>query len=748
MTESNIQNFLTAMPIFVNQDATAIQALATELTKKKIAKGTILFSQGDPGDAVYIVTSGKFRISLLSGKDRETNIIDVLPGECIGEMALLTGQPRNATVMALEDSELLCLVKTAFDHLTEKYPMLLNGLTSQLLPRFQQDQTSVVLTHLFGKLDDDLLHQLLGRLGWCHLHSGQTLFRQDEPGHEMYVVVQGRLRLVVEDVDGKDRILGEVGAGECIGEFALLAEDNTPENLRSATVYATRSTDLIVITRSIFEDLTSQYPLALLNLTRQIARRSAATNKPAPCVEDHFVIALLPSRVGQALDEFAKQFTDSLTVFGPVQFLSATSFNELYGKEGAAETPLDASQSVMIKSWLDQRERENKYTIYDVSPGIDESGQLTKWMQRCAEDADLILLVGEAESDPCVTPVEKLLPTIQSRTCMELVLFHPAGCQTPRGTAEWLKLRSSGDFPIQAHHHVRAGNRKDFRRLARRIARAPIGLTLSGGGARGWAHVGVLRAIEEMQLDFDWVAGASMGAIVAAGIAMDLSSESLSELAAKFSDPKKLLDYTFPYTSLTATKRITTLLQAQYQGADIEDTWHPFFCVSADLTNGEERIHTSGALWKAVRASMAFPGIFAPVTESGCVLIDGGAANNLPIDRMRERCPHGTVIGVNLLTQSPVSGGYDFGPSLSGWKTVASRLLPTSKRIKIPHMMNIISGLVYSNNRYRLNESWRCADLLIEVPVEAFGLLEFDQYAQIIDAGYRAAQEQLTGFEI
>ena len=292
------------------------------------------------------------------------------------------------------------------------------------------------------------------------------------------------------------------------------------------------------------------------------------------------------------------------------------------------------------------------------------------------------------------------------------------------------------------------GHQTDFRRLARRIAGKPVGLALAGGGARGWAHLGVLQALEEANIEVDWVAGSSMGAIVASGCALGWSSERLCELASKFSNPKKLLDYTFPYASITSTRYITGLMQELFAGANIEDTWRPFFCISANLTDRKEHVHTSGPLWKAVRASMAFPAIFAPILDEGRVLIDGGAANNLPIDRMREMCPTGTVIGVDLLTSSAVSGEYDFGSSLSGWQALLAHIFPSSKKVKAPNLLNIVAGVVESNYYYHLNEVWRCADLLIKVPVQAFGLLEFDKYARIIEAGYRAAQEQLQGYSV
>ncbi len=739
----DILDFLTHLPISAQLDRDTIQALAAELESRNLSRGAVLFLQGDAGDAFYIVVSGKLQASVKSSADKKTFASVVMPGQFVGEMALLTAQPRSATVTALEDSELLCLTKSAFERLEQEHPNLLAGLAGQLLPRFQRDQTRKVLKNLFGDLDDSLLLSLLGKLDCGHLNSGETLFRQGEQGDEMYIIIQGRLRIIAKDGTGGQRTLGEVGAGEAIGEFVLLAESGTPESLRTATVYATRSTDYLVISRPVFEDLLSHYPQAMVNLTRQIVRRAASIGKPVSFSEESIVVTLLPIRAGQPLNEFTDQLSRSLSGLGSFLFLDSARFDQLYGKAGASATPLDHPLSLVINAWLDDREREHKYTIYNTAPPLDESGQLTSWARRCLEDADIIVLVADADDDPGLTEVEKALAAIQTRSRLELVLRHPADCPLPSGTERWLAPRH-----VQAHYHLRKGNQSDFASMVRRIAGRPVGLTLAGGGARGWAHMGILRALEEANIEVDWVAGASMGSIVAAGIALGWSSERLYELAATFSNPKKLLDYTFPYASITSTKYITALLQELYAG-NIEDTWRPFFCVSADLTHGKERMHASGPLWKAVRASMAFPGIFAPVlADDGSVLIDGGAANNLPIDRMREMCPTGTVLGVDLVTRSPVSGEYDFGSSLSGWQALLAHLPFFGKKVKAPTLINIVDGLVYSACYYRLNEVWRSADLLIRVPVQKYELLDFDKYGEIIEVGYHAAQEQLKDFKI
>src|SRR5512145_1654119 len=234
----NTLDFLIRLPIASQMSQDTLRALAAELEPRSLSSGTVLFSQGDTGDALYLVVSGKLQASVCSATDGRMFVSLVTHGQFVGEMALLTNQPRSATVTALETSELLCLKKSAFERIEGEHPDLLAGLASQLLPRFERDQTRRILKNLFGDLDDALLLSMLEKMDCGRLHSGEVLFFQDEPGDEMYIVIQGRLRMVVKDAMGAQRTLGEVGAGECIGEFVLLAESGTPESLRTATVYA------------------------------------------------------------------------------------------------------------------------------------------------------------------------------------------------------------------------------------------------------------------------------------------------------------------------------------------------------------------------------------------------------------------------------------------------------------------------------------------------------------------------------
>ena len=741
----NAQDIPVQLPIFETLTPFGVQELSLLMESMHLSTGETLYQQGAPSDALYIIVSGSLQAILRHANNQENCVMQLQPGDCAGELAQFSGRPRSTTLIATGETHLLRLPASAIDHLATGFPDIMNSISDQLLRQYQRTQTCSILTSLFGSLSDDTLSVLQEKVSWVHLDSGQELFHQNDPGDALYVVVQGRLRFSVEEANGTKHTLGEVGAGETIGEFALLAESGTPESLRSATVYATRLTDVLAISRPAFESLIYEYPQAVLNITRRILNRQRLIDQSILLSSSALVICVIPTRSDLSPEsphsQFARQLSDTLNeTFGCSLLMDPKGFEEWYGKPGVSHTPLDHPTSLMINAWLDEQECKQQFVVYDTSPDVLEMGRLSPWAQRCIEDADILLLVGEAGENPTPGNVELLLKSAKTRARLELVLLHPSNCSVPSHTSDWL-VPSRG---IQAHHHVRLGSPADFHRLARRISGRVVGLALGGGGARGWAHIGAIRALEEANIEVDWVGGASIGSIIAAGLALGLDSGALGKLAVDFADPKKLLDYTLPYTSITATKRITTLLREICGDADIEDGWRPFFCVSANLTKGEEQIHLTGKMWKAIRASMAFPAVFAPVLENDCILIDGGAANNVPVDRMRELCPTGKVIGINLETGSPVNKEYRFGYGLSGWQALFSRFT----KVKAPNMLDIVSGLVYSNNRYRLNETRGCADLIIDVPVEAYGLLEFDKYQPIMELGYNVAKEQLLGFKV
>jgi predicted acylesterase/phospholipase RssA len=313
--------------------------------------------------------------------------------------------------------------------------------------------------------------------------------------------------------------------------------------------------------------------------------------------------------------------------------------------------------------------------------------------------------------------------------------------QRPSGTRAWLSQRN-----IQTHHHLRLGVAGDFARLARRLTGRAVGLVMSGGGARGLAHIGAMRAFEEAGLRPDFVGGTSAGAVSAATYVTEYSYEQMLALARTWSARGKMLDYTLPITSLIATRKFTDLFRTMFGEVEIEDLWQRFFCISSNLTHAEPVIHTDGPLWAAVRASTAIPAVMAPLLDSnGDVLVDGGVMNNFPIDVMREVFAAGIVIGVDVAPPDDDVRRYSFGPSVSGWQLLWSKLVWRKAPLSAPSILEALFRTIEINGAYRLKSpAFRSsADLLIHVPLKQYGMFDFDMYPELIERGYQTVKQQL-----
>jgi predicted acylesterase/phospholipase RssA len=204
------------------------------------------------------------------------------------------------------------------------------------------------------------------------------------------------------------------------------------------------------------------------------------------------------------------------------------------------------------------------------------------------------------------------------------------------------------------------------------------------------------------------------------------------------------LDRTLPVESLMASVKVTALFRHLFKDIQIEDLWRPYFCVSSNLTQAEPVVHRQGPLWEAVRASTAIPGIFSPMLYGGDVLVDGGVMNHFPIDIMREQCGNGTLIAVNTSPRTEKLRNYQFGPSISGWHVLWSKINPFIPSQRVPSIFHTLVRATEINSVYRLPTIEGLANILIEPPVERFRTLDFGAYEEIMEVGYRAAQEQLA----
>jgi predicted acylesterase/phospholipase RssA/CRP-like cAMP-binding protein len=705
------------------------QALDRGLERIDLHAGETLFACGDPRDAAFLILSG--RISL-TGQSPQGRVLSA--GEGVGEIGLAAHGPHTTTARALEDARVLRLGRIAFEGLCERYPEAMSRLADFIAPVADESLLARVICDLLGERDAAQLAALLAEMECLELKRGDVLYRQGDDADRMFVVIYGRLRMMARDAEGTEMVLDEVGRGDTVGWKSLLTGD-----VRSTTVYALRDSAVGVITRPVFENLSLQYPEVMARLAR-IAVRRARHRDATPSIfhaSDAVSFAVLPAgtpRGGVPLAAFAERLASALSASDSTTLhLSSARLDRLLGTPGLAQVDALHPSEPTLAAWLQRQEQSHNYVIYEADDGW------TPWTERCLRMADRVLLVGQGASAPVPTELDEQLASHSDSTTTELVLLQPDHASRPSGTAAWLAR-----YAAAGHHHIRLGRTADFDSFVRRATGRGLGLVLGGGGARGFAHIGVFKALAECGVAVDLVGGTSMGAILSATFAMGLSYQDTIKLARQLASPLQLFDPTVPVVSFFASGKVTRVLKRIYGDTQIEDLWMPCFCVSSNLTHAVAMVHRRGPLWQAVRASMAIPGVFSPILAEGDLLVDGCVLNNLPIDVMQRLNHDGPIIAVNVFPDVDLLRDYHFGPSISGWQALMSKLNPLRRQDGgAPLIFESLVRVLALNDVHQAKTKRGFADVYIRPPVEKYNILDFGAYAQIADIGYRSAMETL-----
>jgi predicted acylesterase/phospholipase RssA/CRP-like cAMP-binding protein len=698
----------------------------------ELAAGEVLFREGDAGDSMYIVAAGVLGVRVVQQDGTEAVIDKLAPGAVVGELSLLSGQPRTATVYAENAAGLVRVTKKEFARLTPQERSRLTRLETTAVQRWRRLQLAQILQNLVGTLQTNELHELQEQMVWQHYSNGDLLFEQGEAADGMYIVVNGRLRAAIRNAAGEMEVVGEIVAGETVGEMALFTAGK-----RAATVYAVRETNVVHLSQAVFETLTQSRPELLRKIALILVRRQERSLRdmrrvPMPTLN----LALLPAASHVDVSRFAAELAVALETFGRTLALDEARFDQLYGRVGAAQTAKDAPESAALVSWIDEIAAEHTHLLFaaDYEP--------TEWTKRCISQADLVLVVADPDGDPGPGPVEAMLAGLTVSPETQLVLWHPPATAWPQGTLRWLQPRA-----LSAHHHIRKDDAAHMQRLARRLTGNGIGLVLSGGGARGFAHMGVHRAMEELGIPFDYVGATSMGAVMGGAFVTIETNAEMMQLSQSFSQPKTLFDRTLPFTAIMVSRKVTQFTQDLYGDHQIEDLWIPFFCVASNLTTAQPEIIQQGPLWRAVRASLAIPGVFTPVFEDGNTLVDGGAVDNFPARLMYTFLKSEQIIGVNVAPFKEKKRQYDFDTNISGWQILWNRLNPFAKRRRVPSLIGIIMRTMEINSVRRTLEDERYVATMIYPDVQGIGMLDFAKFNMITQQGYEAAIEPLREWQ-
>jgi predicted acylesterase/phospholipase RssA len=361
------------------------------------------------------------------------------------------------------------------------------------------------------------------------------------------------------------------------------------------------------------------------------------------------------------------------------------------------------------------------------------------WSRRALGVADRVVVVATPDSAArSGSALRRLLDYAPTGVPRDLVLLRPDD-GAPTGSGDLLEETGCR----QVLHVVDRTPRSDeLARVARLLTGRGRGLVLSGGGARGFAHLGVLRALEQLGIEVDVFAGSSIGSPLAAGMADGIAASDLIPMVEELFDG--VLDYTVPVVALTSGRRIAAATRRVFGARDIEDLRHPFLCVSTDLTTARPHLHRNGSVVKAIRASCAIPGVLPPVPHDGHLLVDGGVTDNLPVAHVRELAPAGEVIAVDVVSPAGPRARDDYGLWVSGLRAVLDR---RRRNRSLPPMgATIMRALTVASDQRRGDVAGPAADCHLRLDLRGVSMLDFTAVRSVAHRGYDQAMPVLEAW--
>uniref|UniRef100_A0A8C1NF67 lysophospholipase n=1 Tax=Cyprinus carpio TaxID=7962 RepID=A0A8C1NF67_CYPCA len=709
--------------------------LEDRVTLRQVKAGSVVASEGDQDVSVQFVISGTLHVyQRLIDREEESCLFVAHPGEMVGHLAVLTGEPLIFSVRAHRDCCFLSISKTHFYEIMRAEPrMVLN------------------VAHTVVRRVSSFVRQIDFALDWMALEAGRAVYRQGDKSDSTFIVLSGRLRSVIMKDDGKKELAGEYGRGDLIGVVEALTHLN-----RATTVHAVRDSELAKLPEGALNSIKRKYPQVVTHLIHLLGQKILGNmqqvngplsgwdaGNPAANLS---TVTILPVSEEVPLTAFTLELQHALSAIGPTLLLTSDIIKQHLGVAA-----LDSVHEYRLSSWLGQQEDIHRIVLYQ----SDRS--LTPWTQRCIRQADCIIIVGVGEQEPTVGELERMLESSAVRAQKQLVLLHREDGPPPRGTAEWLNMRSW----ISRHLHLSCPHRvfsrrslpklremyqrvfekppdrhSDFSRLARILTGNAIALVLGGGGARGCSQVGIIRALSEAGIPVDLIGGTSIGSLIGALYAEERSVSRMTVRARQWA--MKITDLTYPVTSMFTGASFNSSISGIFQDKQIEDLWIPYFNITTDITASSMRVHTYGSLWRYVRASMSLSGYLPPLCDpkDGHLLMDGGYINNLPADTARSMGAK-LVIAVDVGSQDETDLT-NYGDSLSGWWLLWKRLNPLSEKVKVLNMAEIQTRLAYVCSVRQLEmvkDSDYCEYL--RPPIDRYGTLDFGKFDEIADVGYQ-----------
>ncbi|KAI4865794.1 lysophospholipase NTE1 [Hypoxylon rubiginosum] len=705
----------------------------------------------------------------------------VKPGGLAGYIGTVSSYRSFIDVVAKTDVYVGFIPRSTLEKIVDKYPIVLLTMAKRL-------------TSLLPKL---ILH-IDFALEWVQVNAGQVIFQKDEESEAIYLVLNGRLRLVEDRKDGGVNVRAEFGQGDSVGELEVMTESS-----RSGSLHAIRATELVKFPRTLFNSLAQEHPNITIKISKIIASRmrlivddptnltgkdataGTSTNKVSSTLNIR-TVAILPVRSGIPVVEFGNRLMNALAQVGTPN--GATSLNQAAILGHLGKHAFNKMGKLRLAQYLADLEEKYGLVVY-----VADTSVTSAWTQTCITQADCILLVGLAEGSPEIGEYERFMLGMKSTARKTLVLLHADRYSLPGLTRAWLRNRmwiNGGHYHLQmafetnavtSHPPPRKGGptlkervqilqaeiqkytvqkirqrpyyspdapyKGDFQRLARRLCGKSIGLVLGGGGARGIAQIGIIRAMEDAGIPIDIVGGTSIGSFIGALYARHADVVPMFGLAKKFAGRmasmwRFALDLTYPSASYTTGHEFNRGIFKTFGKHQIEDFWLEYYCNTTNISKSRPEIHTSGYAWRYVRASMSLAGLLPPLCDEGSMLLDGGYIDNLTVSHMKS-------LGASVIFAIDVGAVDDdtpqsYGDSLSGFWAFFNRWNPFSNIPNPPTLAEIQARLAYVSSVDALERAKTMPGCIyMRPPIDEYGTLDFGKFDEIYRLGYKYGKEFL-----
>jgi NTE family protein len=585
---------------------------------------------------------------------------------------------------------------------------------------------SIRKINLFRGLTEESLQDLLASFAWVELTENDLLFSQGDKSRSMYILLSGYLLATLKTQNGHIESIGKIHPGEVVGEMGLLTK-----RPRSLTIKALTNSNLLELSEENFTTFVKSNPDAVYQMLIGALNRTQRTIDVIAHGKINRHVFMTPTNHVQLENTpFLENLKKTMRRKKETLLLDEKDLSKIYGSKGLDE----------FLNYLDKLEKDHSTIIYYIKGDNQKINDLLQITKLLLKRTNIVALVAFGNEKPSLSRFNiEILQNFDLQAIeKKLILLWPENTII-KNTRYWL---DQANFNL--HHHIFLNDISSYERLLRFLQGTSIGLVLSGGGFRGLSHLGVIKALREKNIPIDAIGGTSVGAGTAASYVISKDEQELLYYVEKATDymrkSLKWTSLTWPVISIYSFTSATNFARMVFMNKRIEDLPIPYFAISCNISNNTEIVHRTHKVWRALRASMAVPGIFPPLIEQGQLLYDGGLLNNFPTDHMREMLGNdATIFGSDLGIMAVDETYYRFPPSLSPIKFLLAKLHRQKSNYIFPPLFRTIFKAMLIGSFPKYQKNIQLANYYIHPDFTGYSpnFLEKSLESEVIQLGYK-----------